>query len=106
MKEEVLKNLFQLSKEEILDICEIINGYKESVKKMKNDTFALRSIYIAGYHSTGEFYKKHNLTKDCAIGQLLRGKAFNIKTYCELKNILNIDDDLFLKIILEGNNER
>ena len=98
-KVEVLKNLFLLSQEEILDIYEILNGYKCTINKANNDTLALISVYMAGYHSTREFFKKFNITKDCSIANLLRGSAFNIKTYLEFKDMLNIDDDMFLAII-------
>lgn len=102
-KEEVLKQLFLLPREDILDIYEIINGYKSSTKKSKKDTMGLRSVCMAGFHSTEEFYKRFGLTKDCAIAKLvIRGQAFNIKTFLELKEILNFDDDMLLKIIKDS----
>ena len=98
-KEEVLKQLFSLSKEDILDIYEILNGYKCSMNKCKKDTQALRSLYMSGYHSTKEFYDKFKITKDNAVSELLRGNAFNIKTLLCLKEMLDLDDDILLKIL-------
>lgn len=102
-KEEVLKQLFLLPKEDILDILEIINGYKCCINKSKKDTISLRSVCIAGYHSTNEFYKKHNITKDHAIAKLVvSGQCFNVKTFLELQKMLNFDDEMLLRIIKES----
>lgn len=103
-KEEVLKNLFQLSKEDILDIYEIINGYKERVNKSCKDTLLMRSVFMAGYHSTKEYYKTNNITKDNILATCLNYETTNIKAYLDIKRILNIDDELFNKILneLEG----
>lgn len=106
-KEELLKNLFQLSKEEILDIGEIINGYKERVNKSPKDTLLMRCMFMAGFHKTSEMYNRFNITKDNKLVQALNYETTNIKGYLELKSKLNIDDDLFNKILqeLESNND-
>ena len=100
-KEEVLKELFQLPKDEILDIFKIINGYKTAVNKRKPDTLLMRQIFVAGYHSIGEFYKNNEFTRDCNISDALNYGTININAYLKLKNILNIDDEIFKKIIEE-----
>lgn len=100
-KEEVLKNLFQLSKEDILDIFEMINGYKERVNKSRKDTLLMRSVFMAGYHSAKEYYKANNVTKDNMLANCLNYETTNIKAYLEIKKILNIDDEIFNKILLE-----
>ena len=56
-KKFVLSHLFTLPKEEILDIYNIINGYKERVNKSAKDTLLARCVFINGYHKTSEFYK-------------------------------------------------
>ena len=100
-KKEVLKQLFQLSKEDILDIFEIINGYKKRVNKSNKDTLLMRSVFIAGYHSSEKFYKANNITKDNMLANALNYETTNIKAYLELKKILNIDDEIFNMIISE-----
>lgn len=100
-KEEALKELFQLPKDDILDIFNIINGYKTAVNKRKPDTLLMRQIFVAGYHSIGEFYKSNKFTRDCKFADALSYGTVNITTYLKLKNILNIDDEIFKKIIEE-----
>ena len=107
-KEEVLKNLFQLSKDDILDIFKIINGYKERVNKSKNDSLLMRCMFMRGYHSTKEFYKANKITKDNMLASALNYETTNIKAYLKLKNILNVDDEIFNKILkeLEGSGNK
>lgn len=100
-KEKLLKNLFQLPKEDILDIFEIINGYKERVNKSRKDTLLMRSVFMAGYHSIKEYYKINNITKDNMLANCLNYETTNIKAYFEIKRILNIDDEIFNKILSE-----
>lgn len=100
-KKEVLKELFQLPKDEILDILEIINGYKGRVNKSKKDTLLMRCLFIKGYHSSKEFYKENKITKDDKLAVALNYEVMNIRTYLELKNILDIDDEIFNKILKE-----
>lgn len=100
-KKEVLKELFQLSQEDILDIGKIINGYETRVHNSKKDTLLMRCMFMAGYHKTKEFYIKNNITKDNSLSTALYYKAVDIKTYLKLKEIFNIDDNLFLKILEE-----
>lgn len=100
-KEEILKYIFQLPKDDILDTYEIINGYKERVNKSKKDTLLMRCVFIKGYHSIKEFLKEYKQTKDTSFAKSLDYEASNIKTYLKLKNILHIDDELFNKILLE-----
>ena len=98
-KEEVLKNLFQLSQEDILDIGKIINGYEERIHKSPKDTLLMRCVFMAGYHCTKEFYLKNGLTKDGNLANSLNYETTNLKAYLKLKKILNIDNELFLKIL-------
>lgn len=100
-KKEILKQLFQLPKEDILDIFEIINGYKGRINKSGKDTLLMRCIFMSGYHSTKEYYKINNFTKDDMGSTALNYETTNIKAYLKLKRILNIDDELFNKILLE-----
>lgn len=101
-KEEVLKNLFLLSREDILDISKIIDGYKSSTNKSKKDELSLRNVFMAGYHSTSEFYKAFGLTKDHSISKLIAsGQAFNVKTFLELQKMLGFDDEMLIKILKE-----
>lgn len=100
-KEEVLKQLFQLPKDEILDIFEIIKGYKERVNKSCKDTLLMRSVFMRGYHSSKEFYTVNNLTKDNMLANALNYETINVKAYLKLKELLNIDDEIFRKILLQ-----
>ena len=100
-REEILKNLFQLPKNDILDILKIINGYKERVNKSRNDTLIMRCLFMKGYHSTKEFYKEKGITKDNMLANALSYETTNIKAYLELKRIFNISDEMFNKILLE-----
>lgn len=100
-KEEVLKDLFQLPKEDILDIFEIINGYKSRVNKSGKDTLLMRCVFMLGNHSMKQFWNKYDITKDKALALALTYETTNIKAYLELKRILNIDNELFDKILTE-----
>ncbi len=100
-KHEVLKNLFQLPKDDILDIFEIINGYKTAVNKGKPDTLLMRQIFVAGYHSMGEFYKNNKFTRDCKFSNALSYNTMNINAYLKLKNVLHIDNMTFDNILNE-----
>lgn len=105
-KKEVLRQLFLLNQEDILDIYEILHGYKCSVNKSKNDSFATRLVYMNGYHSLQEFYKKFNLTKDDSIAEIVSratANISNVKSYLRLKNMLDLDDVLFLKLLSKIN---
>lgn len=100
-KEEVLKNLFQLPKDDILDILKIINGYKERVNKSKKDTLLMRCVFMKNYHTIKEFYKENEITKDDMLASALNYETTNIKAYLKLKNILHISSSIFEKIIEE-----
>lgn len=100
-KHEVLKELFQLPKDEILDIFEIINGYKTRVNKSKKDKLLMRCVFMRGYYSIKDFLKDYKQTKDTSFAKALDYETWDIKVYFKLKNILNIDDELFEKIIRE-----
>lgn len=100
-KEEVLKELFQLPKDDLLDIFEILNGYKGRTNKSGKDTLLMRCIFMKGYHNTREFYKKNKITKDNSLASALNYETPYIKAYFKLKKILNIDDEIFKKIIEE-----
>ena len=100
-KDEVLKNLFQLPKEDILDIWEIINGYKTRVNKSGKDTLLMRCMFMAGYHSTTEYYITNKITKDDMLSNALNYETTNIKAYLKIKKIFNIDDEIFNKILIE-----
>ena len=100
-KEDVLKQLFKLPKEEILDIYEILNGFKERINKANKDTLLARCVFIKGYHRTIEFYKKNNFTKDDMYASALNYKTKNIDAYLKLKHILEIDNDMFIEILKE-----
>jgi hypothetical protein len=90
-KEEVLKNLFKLSQNEILDIFEILNGYKVRIKKSKKDTYLMRQVFANGYHNMNEYYKDFNITKDNSLASILNYDSKNIKDYITLKNKLNLN---------------
>lgn len=100
-KEEILKNLFLLSSEDILDIMEIINGYKTRLNKSNKDTLLMRMVFASGLHSIKEYYTKNSITKDNSLAAILNYEATNINDYIKIKEILNIDDEMFLKILQE-----
>lgn len=100
-KEEVLKQLFQLPKNDILDIFEIINSYKERVNKSKKDTLLVRCVFMKNYHSIKEFYEKNKITKDSMLASALNYETANLKAYLRLKNILYINNEMLNNILLE-----
>lgn len=100
-KRFALKCLFGLPKEDILDILEVINGYKTRANKSDKDTVLMRCVFMNGYHSMKEFWQEYNITKDQALAIALNYESVNIKAYLKLKNILNIDDFTFKKILNE-----
>ena len=100
-KEEILKELFLLPSEDILDILEIINGYKERLNKSGKDTLLMRMVFVSGLHSIKEYYLKYNLTKDKSLANALNYETTNINDYLKLKQMLYITDLLFLKILFE-----
>ncbi len=100
-KKEVLQELFQLPKDDILDIFDIIKGYKERLNKSCKDTLLMRSVFMNGYHSSKEFYTVNNLTKDNMLSNALNYETTNVKAYLKLKELLNIDDEIFRKILLQ-----
>ena len=100
-KEEVLKNLFQLPKDDILDILETISGYKTRVNKSKKDTLLMRCVFMKNYHTIKEFFKENEITKDDMLASALNYETTNIKAYLKLKNILHISSSTFKKIIEE-----
>ena len=100
-KKFVLSHLFTLPKEEIFDIYNIINGYKERVNKSAKDTLLARCVFINGYHKTSEFYKDNGFTKDSMCAKALNYETKNIDAYLKLKEILEIDDYTFIKILDE-----
>ena len=100
-KENVLKELFQLSQEDILDIQKIINGYTQRIHKSSKDTLLMRSMFMAGYHSTKEFYDKNGITKDHNLASALNYETTNISAYLTLRVLFNIDDELFVRILDE-----
>ena len=106
-KEEVLKQLFQLSKEDILDVLKILEGYIHRLNKSGKDTLLARSMFASGYHNTKELQEKFNITKDNSLIQALSNEIVNIKTLNILRKEFNIDNETFIEIVNElgGNNE-
>lgn len=100
-KKEVLKLLFQLPKEDILDIKDIINGYTERVNKSNKDTLLIRCLFAKGYKNSKDFYIDKGITRDNSLAQALNYNCKNIGIYLSLKDMLDIDDELFMKILRE-----
>lgn len=100
-KKYILNALLQLPQSDILDILEILNGYKGRINKSKKDTLLVRCVFAAGYHSIKEFFKAINATKDSNIGRALNYGAIDIRTYLKLKDFLSIDDYTFGAILDE-----
>ena len=107
MKENVLKNIFYyLSQEEILDILEILKGYEQRIHKSKKDTLIARCMFASGYHSTKEFLKEYEITKDSALCLALSNNVFNIKAIDKLRKIFDIDDSMLRRIIEEVGSDK
>lgn len=104
-KREILDRIFELSQEEILDICEILNGYKKRINCSKKDTRLMRCMFVAGYHNTTEFTEKNEITKDSTLYKALSNDISNVKVLCELFDILKIDDYNKVRIINELGSE-
>lgn len=102
MKESILKDIFYyLSKEEILDVLEILKGYNHRLNKSKKDTLLARCMFASGFHNTKEFLDKYHLTKDNALGEALSNNVYSIKALNKLRNIFDIDDSMLRRIIEE-----
>ena len=105
-KQQVLKELFLLQQEDIIDIYNILNGYNCTVNKSKRDNFATRLVYMNGYHSLKEFYKNFNFNRDESVAKLVSsGNSSNIKTYIKLKKMLMLDDEMFCKLLSSVENK-
>lgn len=106
-KKQILKQLFLLPKEDIMDISKILKGYEERINKSNKDTLLMRMMFASGYHSTKEFYNKNNITKDNSLATALNYDTKNIETYIKLKKIFDIDNNTFLNIleVLGGSDE-
>lgn len=102
MKEEILKKLFLLPKEDILDILKILQGFEHRLNKSKNDSLLARCMFASGYHSTKEYQKMKGITKDHSLSVALTDKIINISTLNELRKDFNIDNEMIIKIISEG----
>lgn len=102
-KEQVLKEIFNLSSQDILDILDILNGYKERINKSKKDTTLARCMFAKGYHSTKEFMNSLNITKDDSLSKALTNEISSLKTLSKLVRIFNIDDETIIKIVKEIN---
>lgn len=101
-KYDILHKMFlELSDESLLDIYEILSGYKERVNKTKKDTLLARCMFASGYHNTKEVQKTLNVTKDSAEIKALSNNVFNIKTLDKLRHTFDIDNDTFVKIVKE-----
>ena len=101
-KHDMLHTMFlELSKESLLDIYEILNGYKERINKSKKDTLLARCMFASGYHNTKEVQNILNTTKDSSEIKALSNDVCNIKTLNTLRHTFDIDNDTFIKIIKE-----
>lgn len=102
LKNNILRTMFlNLSQESLLDICEILNGYRGRIHKAKKDTTLARCMFAYGYHNTKEFMDLLNLTKDRSEIEALSNNVHSIGVLNKLRHAFNIDDTTFVKIVRE-----
>ena len=98
-KEEVIKLLVQLDKEELLEIANCIHNYDMMTNKSKKDNLYIRYASFRNYHSLSQFYEKNHITKDNTLATTLKGENDSLSNSFKLKQMLNIPDDLFINYI-------
>ena len=98
-KEEIIAELVNLDIEELEDIEKSIYNLKGIINKSEKDNLFIRYLAFRGYHSMTQFYDKNKETKDTKVGRALKEENDSLSGYVELKNILNIPDDLFMEYI-------
>jgi hypothetical protein len=96
MKEEVIKLLVQLDKEELIEIANCIRNYDMMTNKSKKDNLYIRYAAFRNYHSLSQFYEKNHTTKDSSLSNTLRGENDSLYNSVKLKRMLNIPNDLFM----------
>ena len=100
LKDKILHEMFlNLSQESLLDIFEILKGYKERINKSKKDTLLARCMFAYGYHNTMEYQSVINVTKDSKQIKALSNDISSIDTLNELRKAFNISNDTLEKII-------
>lgn len=95
-KEEILKKLFELDYQTIEDISYVIDNYKKTVNKSKNDTIFIRYIALRGYETIDDFCKCYDISRDNSLAKSIRFKSPDIRNYLELQQLLDIDDNTFM----------
>lgn len=95
-KEEILKKLFELDYQTIEDISYVIDNYKKTVNKSKNDTIFIRYIALRGYETIDDFCKYYDISRDSSLAKSIRFKSPDIRNYLELQRLLDIDDKTFM----------
>ncbi len=106
-KEETIKMIVKLSKEEIVELTNNLNNLVKMMNK-STDTLFLRYIGLRGYHTISDFWNKNGITRDSTLDHTIKNETDSLKAYFKLKDILDIDDetfDNFIKNKLENKGE-
>ncbi len=107
--EEIIKQIFDLDKEDILKIGEIINGYKETVNKSGKNNILIKKMYASGkYLTIKDFLYENKITKDHHYVKILfeKNNRFDIDDLLFFKNTFEMSDDELLQVIYDYTNER
>ena len=97
-KEEIVKSIATLTKEEIVELTNNLNNLVKMLNK-STDTLFLRYIGLRGYHTINDFWNKNGITRDSALDHTIKNENDSLKAYFKLKNILEIDDETFSNFI-------
>lgn len=106
-KEEIVKLIVDLTKEEIVELTNNLNNLVKMMNK-STDTLFLRYIGLRGYHTISDFWNKNGITRDSTLDHTIKNETDSLKAYFKLKDILKIDDktfDNFIKNKLESKGE-
>ena len=106
---EILKQIFDLDKDSILKIGEIINGYKETINKSDKDNILVKKLYACGkYSSIKDFLNENKITKDNHYVKIMfdKNNRFDLDDLLFFKNTFEMSDDELLQVIYDYTNER
>ena len=98
IKEDIINELVKLSQEELYELSEALNYYVKLANKTQYGGLFIKYIAFRGYDTLRSFGEANNLSyrPDTTIGLAIQGKGDSISCHIKLKNVLNIDDEIFI----------
>lgn len=98
MKEHIKNMIVELSVEDIIEITNELNDLCKIINRAK-DTIFIRYIALRGYSTKNNFMKIHKIKHDGSIDKVITGHGDSIKSFLELKKLLNIPDTVFYRTL-------